>query len=336
MSVLEEYEKATKKKNKVFENILSHLEILVIAIIGVLYVCQGLYQFAAKNATLVEIIGSIVESFIVGLMIYTNLRKLGLRAGRKDENFIASIGYYSNAKEKTKNYREKTPAFCNYKNKQTLDTLRKDLIEDVGLSYTLWKQGFYSKQSYEELNLDKDQIHTLETIKSIKAPKIRPNELYSDLPHYSTKQALKYGQFGQDEKSYTFINGATDALFMFVSAIITGYFGLEPIINADSLAQALWNLIQLIIWISFGVMKYYQSYMFMVNEYRQTHIIQKAEILYEFISIMSKNPHALDEYDDELKYLKKLEEEKENENEQQLQYPIQIENNKVRINEEVN
>jgi len=295
------------KSKKFFKALLDKLEIFLVVIIGVLYVLQGLFTLSKSGKSWQDILGGIAESFLVGFMIYTSLRRMGLRMGRKDDRFLESLDLYADTKAQTRDYREKTPAFCVYKNIQEVESAKREYLEDNGLNYTLWKYGKYTKEMVDRLELDEQQKKCLDNVANIKIQRLKPNELYSDLPHLSKRQLKKYGRFGLDEKHYQAQNGMKDIMFMVFGALLSGYFILQPIITKDSLANVLWNAVQLSVWVAFGIGKYYQSYMFMINDYRQSHIIQKTEILNEFISIMSKNPKALDEYDEELKYLKELE-----------------------------
>ena len=99
-----------------------------------------------------------------------------------------------------------------------------------------------------------------------------------------------------------------DAIMMlFWSAIFSGYI-LMPIINGDTLPSVLWNTWQVICWVAGGVSKYQDAKDFMVNEYRQTHLVEKTETLGEFLSIMENNESLLDKYDYIGMELKELEE----------------------------
>ena len=94
-------------------------------------------------------------------------------------------------------------------------------------------------------------------------------------------------------------------------AIISGYYTLSPL-KDNNIAQTLWNAIQIAIWLLFGSLDYNNAKDFILNEYRQTHIIQKTALLNEFKTIMQKDPTKLDKYDD-YELLKKLKEKEKQE-----------------------
>lgn len=301
----------TKRKNPaeiVMNWFMEHIDTFVFLGISILYIIQGLFKVLKTGETLINIIGSILISGAVGLTIYTTLRRMGIKRGRNSDVFIASNELYGETKDRTKPFRYKAPAFCRLKNEQMLNDAKKEFIEENGLNYKLWLDGVYeTEENRIKLGLEDYQIKVLEEINNIKIAPITTRELYSDLPKMSKKQQLLYGVWGKDDKAYSVMSGFTDAISMIFFAVLGGYYTLEPAINDKSLANALWNAMQLAVWIGFGLMKYNQSYSFMVNEYRQTHIIQKTEILNEFISIEESAPQRLDKYDYENQYIKEKE-----------------------------
>lgn len=297
------------KGKKIIKKMMSYIELLAVLLLSILYVVQGYFLFARTNKSLDEIIGSIVEGFCVGLTIYICFRTLGLKNGREDEKFLASIEYYSKKKEETIEFRHKTRPFCVMKYTQDLEDARREFLEEYGLNYLLWKKGVYTKEAIEKMQLTKEQVTALEKVSKVKVNIINASELYSDISFKGMRRD-KYGNFGKSDKDFKRSGILTDAIFMLVTTTVFGFYTIVPIVDKD-VSTMLWNLLQLSIWLAFGMLKYRSCYMFIVNEYRQTHIIQKAEILNEFITIMKTNPSILDEYDYEKKYLEELSKERE-------------------------
>lgn len=300
------------KKNKLnaFASwVMDSVDKFVVLGVSILYVIQGLFTIQRSDKSLIDILGTILEGFIVGLTVYMTMRRMGIRQGRKSDEFVSSLQLYANTKEETKAFRHKSNAFCRLKNEENLLNAKIEFLEDNGLNYNLYEKGFYdSQESRERLGLEEYQIKALDEVKNIKTYKIKPRELYSDLPKMSKRQESIYGMWGKDEKSFSIIETTKDAISMLVFAFVGGYWVLSPVLTDEGLSNAIWNACQLLIWFGFGLLKYYGSYYFMITEYRQTHIIQKIELLNEFISIEKNRPEKLDRYDHEEIYIKELKE----------------------------
>lgn len=320
-------EKKTDKMTAFTNWLIESIDKFVIVGISILYVVQGLFTITKSDKSLIDILGSILEGFIVGLTVYMTMRRMGIKQGRKSKPFQDSLDLYANVKDETKPFRHKSNAFCRLKNEENLLNAKIEFLEDNGLSYELYEKGFYDdKQNVLRIGLEEYQVKALDEVKNIKVAKIRPRELYSDLPKMSKRQEEKYGMWGKDEKNFSIIETMKDATSMLIFAIVGGYWVLNPIINDKALANAIWNAIQLLIWFGFGLLKYFASYSFMINEYRQSHIIQKTELLNEFISIEKYRPEKLDRYDHEEIYLKQMQEIKEeenNDNTRTIQKPVE-------------
>lgn len=302
MNKQEEYNFSTSKLKKVnLGNVLKE-NIQKIAIFGmsILYILQGIFEFTTRQTTILEIIGNVALSFVIGVLIKDNLVSLGLRDGRRSEDFKNSLQYYAQVKEQATEYFDKLPEWCRYKNAKELEWLRQDIITMAGLSWKGYKYGYYELHPEK---LTEEQQKAIEKCKNAKITKISSDELLSDLP--SAKK--KFGKrFGLDEKEYQLKTNIQSILSKIATAIICGFFTLSPLINASNwrevLAKVLWNAIQIIMWLTFGVISYANAKGFILNEYRQTHIIQKTEYLNEFIQTMRKEPQVIDEYnkDEEL------------------------------------
>lgn len=267
-----------------------------IAILGmsILYILQGIFEFRTKETTILEIIGNVALSFVIGILIKDNLVSLGLRDGRRSDDFKNSLQYYAQVKEQATEYFDKLPEWCRYKNAKELEWLRQDIITMAGLSWKGYKYGYYELHP-EKLN--EEQQKAIQRCKDAKISKLSSDELLSDLP--SAKK--KFGKrFGIDEKEYQLKTNIQSILSKIATAMICGFFTLSPLINASNwkevLAKVLWNAIQIIMWLTFGVISYANAKGFILNEYRQTHIIQKTEYLNEFIQTMKKEPQVIEEF----------------------------------------
>lgn len=293
-------------KKKVVDKLIGALDWFLLLLIGATYIAQGFFYFKRNDKSIFAIVGEGALAFALGLIFYVVLRSRGLRYGRKAEQFIASSELYAIAKEETKPFRNKTGAYCLFRSEQEFETSKRECIENAGLNYENWKKGIYTPELIEKMHLSDEQRRALIDVSKIKYEYIEPRQLYSDLPQMSERKRKKYGRYGMGDKDYALSNNFRDGILMVFWAILFGGFALDKFENF-SVATVLWHCLQVVMWVGFGLYKFFQAYSFMINEYRQTHIIQKTEILNDFISLYKNNPKILDKYDYELQALKELE-----------------------------
>ena len=305
-----------EKENKRFnlgEYLKDRLQFIAILVVSIIYIFQGFFELVQKDTTVIDILGNIGLSIIVGLVITTILNNSGLKDGTNDEKYVASMRAYGETKQKATPYFDKLSSWCHYKNEEDLEYRKKDIIQGAGLSWKGFKVGYYENN---QDNLSQEQKNALNNAKKCQIIRIRPDDLLSDLPK---SQAIENGnKFGEGRDEYLRKEVIIDVITRVAMSIICGLYILKPIINDEALGNILWNTGQIVIWLSFGVIKYYNARSFMVDEYRHTHIILKTEYLNEFIVTMSNNPDVINKYnneDDEIdKFIEELITKKEENN----------------------
>ena len=93
--------------------------------------------------------------------------------------------------------------------------------------------------------------------------------------------------FGRSKKSYTTRRSASDVIIKLLMALIFGYFGVT--LSEPNVASIIWNSLQIILYISSGIIQMYSSYSWVVDDYRAS-IIKKIDYLQKFkIYALSKN-----------------------------------------------
>ncbi|MGN1337334.1 MAG: hypothetical protein ACI4WW_02550 [Candidatus Coprovivens sp.] len=294
-----------KEKKNWFKIFKSRIYILSIVIVSIGYVFYGLFNVETTGKTIVEIIGSCIISLLIGLSITTFLRKEGFRSGRLSDIFQSSLLDYAESKEKAQNNFDKLNQFCAYKTEQEIIAIKREIIINANLKYdTFVKGGYNNKILYEKL--EDYQKKALKHAQNVRVKPYQTKDLLSDLPN-ETK--FNHKRFGYDENDYIRAKGISSFITKILLSIIGGYFTLAPL-NTGNISQCVWNAIQICIWLLFGTIDFMNAKEFILNDYRQTHIVQKSSLLKEFNTLMINNPHKLDNYDYELMYQNAIEEEK--------------------------
>lgn len=326
---MSEKENTNKKDKRKFTEIFKeNLQKLIIIVVSIIYIVQGLFALGTKDTTIWDILGNIGMSIVVGVVISSSLNSMGLKAGRYSETFMSSLIAYGTAKEQATPYFDKLSSWCDYKNAQELEAKKKEIIQNAGLNWKAYKLGYYDKEEHLE-KLEERQIRALKDAKFCKISRLVSYELLSDLPQGKTVnvfgKVITPKRFGEDESGYKARNAATDLFTRIFMSVICGAYTLIPLINAENKAEMIagmiWNAMQILLWLTFGIMKYMNAKSFMEDEYRQTHIIQKTELLNEFVITIQNNPSVIVEYSEDaeidqyiVEYINKM---KNNEQQQQ-------------------
>lgn len=304
VEVITEYTDMRKVSDKIGDFVKGNLaKLVLVAIIG-LYIGQGAFELVKREFNLENFLGRLLTGLIIGVSIYTCLRLSGIADGRRDSVYQSSLNLYKKKKLEVSNAKQyKLTAFCLYKNEVSLEEAKQDFLLANGINYSLWKKGVYEdKESKLYKSLEPEQIRALENVGKVRTPRITTSFLLTDAPKVSKKYKDKVAR---DDKDYVRDGMIKDAVSVMVCSGAFAYYVLIPIVNGDVLANVLWNLFQVIIWLTFGVIKYVQAKDFMTHEYRESHLVYKIETLSEYLSIMETNEALLDKYD----VLKQYEEE---------------------------
>lgn len=327
-----EQEVQRKPRRKLSEILRENLQKITIVLISFVYIVQGMFQLKQKSTTILNILGSIGISIIVGFVIANNMRSMGLRDGRRSEIFVNSVKAYGKAKEDATPNFDSLSAWCEYKNAQELEYKRKSIIQGVGLNWKAYKLGYYEdEQNHAKLN--ERQIAAIEEAQNCQIYRIYSQELLSDLPSVYGKNG---NRFGESQKEYVLKRSVIDILTRLCIGVVCGMYTLYPLFTGDNAAQVIagvvWNTLQIIIFLAFGLVKYADAKSFIEDDYRQTHIIQKTELLNEFVVTMRNNPSIITTYEEDLEldqyindYIKMKEQVKELEEKEEHKEPEKLE-----------
>lgn len=292
-------EQEKKPRKKFVEAFKENFSKIVIILVSIVYIGQGVFKITKKDTTLIAIFGAIGLSIVVGLVISSNLKSMGLRDGRRSDIFLNSMKTYGLAKEKATPYFDKLFYWCEFKNDQELEVKRKEIVQSAGLNWKAFKFGYYEEHQEK---LSEKQIEALEKAKTCTVNRMTSQEILSDLPKMKWGKFGTESRFGESEQEYKIRGLVLNSISRFFVGIICGLYGLSPIFSQENLTEIIagvvWNTIQILLWLSLGLMEYSNSKDFIEVEYRQTHIIQKTELLNEFIVTMENNPKIIEEYDE--------------------------------------
>ena len=151
--------------------------------------------------------------------------------------------------------------------------------DGVAKSPTLLKSesGAPGGQSTEvaERRLDKARERAYKKALRVKVKPLVSSNLTSD----GVKPSDPF-DFGKSKREYTSQKSAGDVLVKLLMAIIFGYFGVS-LASEVNVASIIWNGLQIVLYITGGVIQMYNSFMWVVDDYRGS-VVKKIDYLQKF------------------------------------------------------
>jgi len=250
------------------------------------------FGFAFKEVLDLQRTGLDVISFIMSIGItYTftiyvalAMRKMGKKSGKEHPIYQASLNHLKEAKEGIKEITFMTPVFCRIKNTQALREVRRNILEEYGLSFNLWENGAYNSKEMLQ-KLDKEQLAALEEVRTVKISTLTSNQLLSE--HSSKKVRKNPLYLGKDEVADTYQSGIQIALTKLFIPIVFSYFSVSVALGLG----IVWGIMQTSIILLMGFTHYMDGEEFVLTELRNRYI-NKADLLNEFRSLYD-NRHQL-------------------------------------------
>jgi len=124
-----------------------------------------------KYYVLTAIVG--VIAIFVSYINYVSSKNSSKEADR----FIGALKYYKDAKDKVRGNFHLIPLFCIDKNRETRDTVVRDIVEETGVFYEE-----YVKPDYDKTGLEKWQLKILKKIRKIKLIRLKSPDLLQEKP----------------------------------------------------------------------------------------------------------------------------------------------------------
>ena len=272
-----------------------------VLLISLSYIAGSFILISATGKSVYEIIATGVISMIVGILITGVFRSLGLQRGDEDEKSISTNKLYSETVESCVPYIDKLEEFCDNENTRAQISIRKKILSVAGLKYNdcFDENGVVKDYNYELYSEEyiKSQKSKRQRRKLKKTNKLRKKAYFKAVnikiklltPSTLTSNSIKENDpfdFGKTKKEYRSQRNLSDMITRVCMAIIFGYFGVT-FVSEVNFATLIWNILQIIMYITSGIIQMYASYSFIVDDFR-LNTIKKIDYLQKF-SLYAKN-----------------------------------------------
>ena len=304
------------KKNSFTEMFYKNAGYIVVVLISIVYVASSLINISKSGKSVYEIIGAGVLSLIVGIMINGVFRSMGVRRGDEDERTVATNALHAKTVDEISPHIDKLDDFCERENKRALKEIRTRILAHEGMKYGDYFDSDGNAIENAKCKMQNAKLTTIPSPSGDTSPQRepRPSQLGSGSPNtVGAKRALKAKKkayfkalrvkvkplvssnltsdgvkasdpfdFGKSKKEYTAQRSASDAAIKIIMAVIFGYFGVS-LASEINVASIIWNALQIVLYVTGGVIQMYSSYMWVVDDYRGS-VIKKIDCLQKFKS----------------------------------------------------
>ena len=290
------------KKSTLFDAFYKNAGYFAVLLVSLAYIGSSFIIISKTGKSALEIIASGIISMTVGLLINGVFRSIGVSRGEIDEKTLQTTKLYSQSIDEISPYFDRLEGFCERENKRETKRVRQQILASAGLRYSDFydNDGIVFSYNYE--------LYTDEQIKNAKGRRrIRmiitnhkrkkafsravKTKLKQLTPGALTCEGVKENNpfdFGKSKREYSSQKNLTDAIGRVIMAIIFGYFGVTLVSEVNP-AVLIWNTLQIVMYISSGVLQMYSSYFWVVDEHRAG-IIKKIDYLQKFKSyVISMN-----------------------------------------------
>ena len=282
------------KKNSFTEMLYKNAGYLAVLLISLAYVISSLVTISKTGKSAIEIIGTSILSFIVGTLITSAFRSIGVRKGDESEIMISTNKFHDKTVEEITPYINRLDEYCEEENVQALKKIRTKILAKAGLKYDdcFDKNGVALEITIDCENESSQQNVSRKKKRETKKKIRRKKNAYNKAMHLKLKPLLSSNltsdgvnadnpfDFGSSKKTYTAQKNITGTFSRVLTAIIVGYFSVSFATNIDY-ATLIWNSLQIVMYIVGGVIQMYASYNWIVDDYRQS-IIKKIDYLQKF------------------------------------------------------
>lgn len=271
---------------------------IIIFLASCVYIISGLITISETGKSITSIIVDGALAFLFGFFISRIFDLQGMMNGDRDERVKKTYKLHDDIVTRISPYIDKLDDWCEWKNKEALKVGRIRILSRGGLKY---EDYFDENGVAKHYDIDKSKLVHDGKFKD-KAEKVKFNlERENEKRKYAAyKKAcgLKITlltsniltseggreddpfNFGLTKRQYETKASIKDSISKICIAIITGLYSVR-LIESFSWAFLIWTGVQVLLFLVIGVIKLYQSYMFVTDDFR-SRIIKKIDKLSQF------------------------------------------------------
>jgi hypothetical protein len=278
--------------NKVKDFFRQYIGYFVVGIVCAIYVATAFITIGETGKTVEQIIADSAIVFALGFFINRVFDLQGMMNGDRDEKVQTTMQVHGETVVKISPYIDKLDDWCKIKNEENLKIQRTRILAVEGLRYDDYfnedgsaKDIRPNEDKLKNKYLRKTELARLRCFKKALHLKLTPLSA-GELTSEGNKKQDPYN-FGRTKGQYEKQTGTLDIISKVGIAFIFGYYGVK-LASDFSYANLIWNGLQVGIFLLMGAIKMYNSYLFVVDEYRGR-VVKKTNSLEMFYNYINSN-----------------------------------------------
>ena len=267
----------------------SNFGYIAVVLVSCAYIATSFLTIEATGKSIARILADGVLAFVVGVLINRMFEAQGVINGDADNRVINAAVRHAEMVETVAPFLDELDAWCEIKNAEALARARRTYLSRHGMRY----KDYFSADGLPLEFVARDCTRYKERFAEIKRKRRFEHALNMKLTRLSagllisdTGDANDPYFLGRSKAEYGSESARHDVRSKLVLAGLFGYFGVS-LLQSFSVANLIWTLLQLTVFLLMGAIKMEQSYMYVTDEYR-SRVNKKTDILQMFKVYMGK------------------------------------------------
>lgn len=251
---------------KVRDFIRNEMNYILIAIISTVFVTSCCLVFT-PNTDIKTILSNCSVGTLVGWIIKTLLHKQGSSKAFQSKRMVDLQANYDKLVAENNQDSEYYQIFCDIENEINVKNYQSQILAQTNLVYSKFINGDYDGKHYENLKGEKIEFTKNQKRALIKA---RNPKIFMINPDYLTNEASISVITSEKEESlkrHEAKNNGLNFISMVVTGLLLGFLGVSLISAEQIVAEIIWKVLQILIYIAFGFLEYFKAYGWVTNEY---------------------------------------------------------------------
>lgn len=244
------------------------LPLIVLSIGCFAFVFKDVINWKLNTENVYTLITSMTITYFFTMYVVIIMGKMGRKAGKSNDIFLATLDYYTNAKKDCEPYRQHLGKFCKMKTEEEQILMQKQILDEENLEI----EKLYK---YDLKKMTKRQRKIIAKAKKIKTIRLQERDLMSERGWSKKAQWGTY--LGKSEREFVIANETTNSLSKFILPIAITLIGIESVVMSNVIG----GLIKVAVVLFSGLINYLSNEDFAINELRNR-FINKADFLKEF------------------------------------------------------
>lgn len=270
---------------KIREFVRQNVGYFIVGFVSIVYIMTAFLTIDQTGKSVAQILADGAIAFFLGVLINRIFDLQGMMSGEREERVQAIKAEHAAIVLRISPHIEMLDGWCEEENTKNYKLQRTKILARVGLKYEdcfddngvakAWTPSEEALQSKFLRKAEMRRLHGYKRAVNLHLTSLSAGELTSE----GGKQQDPF-YFGRTKAQYEAQGGVGDVVTKLGVAIIFGYYGVSLIDNFDY-ANLIWTTLQVGLFLVMGVIKMYQAYNFITDEFRGR-IVKKIDNLQKF------------------------------------------------------